>query len=68
MCFIAMGRTKVRCKHGVHPWFQTTMVCLCSSIRLARNFLRITILQNHKSIHETIVEICIKFPWEVSSE
>jgi uncharacterized membrane protein SirB2 len=43
-CFITMCTTKVRCKHGVHHWFQTTLVCLCSITKLARDFLHMTIL------------------------
>jgi hypothetical protein len=68
VCFIAMCKKEVHYKHGVCQWFQTTLVCLCFSIRLAGNFLCITILISPKSIHEFILKICIKFPWEVSGE
>jgi hypothetical protein len=68
LCFIVMCRTKVHCKHGVFHWFQTTLVCLCSTIRLARDFLHIIILKNPKNVHEIIIEICIESPWEVLGE
>jgi hypothetical protein len=49
LCFIAMCR----------------LVCLCSLMRLVGDFLRIIVLQNPKSIHETVVKIFIESPWEV---
>ncbi len=39
VCFIAMCKKEVHCKHGVHQWFQTTLVCLCFFNKTCWKFL-----------------------------